>query len=64
MIIVIGKKDKALLKDAQVYLRERGDIYATEKPLFGGTKYNTSLKEDCYKIGRRICKAIGIKPSY
>ena len=55
MIIVIGKEDKALLKDAQVYLRERGDIYAIEKPLFGSSNTNTILKEDCYKIGRRIC---------
>ena len=60
MIIVIGKEDRALLKDAQVYLRERGKIYLTEKPIFGNPESNKKLKDDCFKIARRICKALRI----
>lgn len=55
MIIVIGKKDKEILKDAQVYIREKGEQY-----LWG--ENSKDLARDCFNIANRIRKVVGLPP--
>lgn len=59
MIIVIGKKDKALLLDAQAYVAQCGKSFYRD----GYTDRETAkiLDEDCQKIANRLLKAVGNK---
>lgn len=59
MIIVIGKKDKQILEDAQVYIRERGEQYLWEPP-FGEKECGEDLARDCFSIANRIRKVVGL----
>ena len=61
MIIVIGKKDRETLKDAQVYIRERGERYLLETP-FRDKEIGERLAMDCFKIANRIRKIVGLPP--
>lgn len=59
MIIVIGKKDKALLRDAVAYIFQCG-----KKFYFDGITKNEEAKvldNDCQKIANRLLKAVGEK---
>ena len=56
MIIIIGKEDKLLVQDAQAYIQQCGS-YIKRKKAIGWE----SISEDCYKIARRLRKAIGLK---
>ena len=60
MIIVIGKKDKALIADAQAYVRQCGEQWL-KKPWLGEKGYNERIAKDCRKIADRLLRAIGIK---
>lgn len=57
MIIVIGKEDKALLRDAVAYVSQCGKNFYRD----GYTKYKDAqvLDKDCQKIAKRLLKAIG-----
>lgn len=56
MIIVIGKKDEALLKDAVAYISQCGKSFYRD----GYTKYKDAkvFDADCQKIANRLLKAL------
>lgn len=59
MIIVIGKEDKALIADAQAYVRQAGDYEMRHS--VSSYPARKRIKEDCEKIANRLLKAIGVK---
>lgn len=62
MIIVIGKEDKALIADAQAYVRICGEQYRKDTNYFLGKKENNlALAKDCENIADRLLRAIGVK---
>ena len=61
MIIVIGKKDKALIADAQAYVRQCGEQWLKDKPWLGDKGNNERIAKDCRKIADRLLRTIGIK---
>lgn len=56
MIIVIGKEERALVKDACAYILQCGSYLKREDK-----KHGELLRADCVKIARRLFKAIGEK---
>ena len=59
MIIIIGKKDRNLMRDAQAYVHQCGNNFYNDRL----TKYETAkvLDKDCQRIANRILKALGDK---
>ncbi|MBP5722079.1 MAG: hypothetical protein J6X18_00645 [Bacteroidales bacterium] len=59
MIIIIGKKDRDLMRDAQAYVHQCGLNFFHD----GVTKYENAkvLNKDCQSIANRILKALGDK---
>ena len=61
MIIVIGKKDKELIADAQAYVRQCGEFWEKDKPWLEDKSNNERIVKDCNKIADRLLRTIGIK---
>ena len=62
MILIIGKKDRLLMKDACAYIYEAQDKYAWSTVL--KEEHKKTLIEDCRKIRRRLFKMLGIDLKY
>lgn len=59
MIIVIGKKDRASMMDAQAYVHQYGELMLKEQWVSPDSA--KIIDEDCQNIANRILKALGKK---
>jgi hypothetical protein len=59
MIIVIGKKDRASMMDAQAYVHQYGELMLKEQ--WVNPDSAKIIDEDCQNIANRILKALGKK---
>ena len=59
MIIVIGKKDRASMMDAQAYVHQYGKLILKEQ--WANPDSAKIIDADCQKIANRILKALGKK---